>query len=479
MEDACDGQAPTARTLPQGSPASPIFSAAPTPGSLPRRGYADDSKLAACGPCPERNVEILAEECRSVASWYELNGLALEWPKSEPRHLTRKRICGNPAVRLPPGCSSPTLGAKPHEEFLQWLGVRLDKKLSFKRHVQACATKATKTAQALRLLAGCARGAPAHLLRRATLACVTAEAWWMPGQARGQKTLADMVDRPLRTALRATLPVWRTFPNRLLHHSAGVPLAHLLLNDISRRTAIRMASLVSQHVLRRALRAARIDDPRQPHRLTRLACNTPANIERSRTPRGRFGIPRPLAPCPALDSRVPREERTPRFASWMAQKNPRDVWVFTDGSKQADGRTGGGWIAYCMGRVVTRGRAAYNPHTEVYDAEARALLAGVKATMELPIAARANELWAAGAARAWHSSSTRGGHAHAPSPSPPRPPSRARTPTSYGCLATRAYPGTRQRTGWRTRVRPSPPLPRTPPRTRAAGGGPGRHETRT
>jgi ribonuclease HI len=51
--------------------------------------------------------------------------------------------------------------------------------------------------------------------------------------------------------------------------------------------------------------------------------------------------------------------------------------LYTDGSKLEDGRTGSGWVAYCVGNRVVRkvasGRCHLGSHAEVYDAELHAI----------------------------------------------------------------------------------------------------------
>lgn len=68
---------------------------------------------------------------------------------------------------------------------LRWLGVYFDRKLSFKNHARILSAKAMQVANGLRSLGNTARGAPAHLLRQAVIACIlpvqyyALEAWWL------------------------------------------------------------------------------------------------------------------------------------------------------------------------------------------------------------------------------------------------------------------------------------------------------------
>ena len=303
----------------------PLFAGTPAPGAQRRVGYADDGRLTARSPCLRSNAIALTLELEAVFDWCTENAVALDLQKSGLLHFCRKRTDENPAVRLPQP-SGGDLQPTPITGSLRWLGVLFDRKLSFKPHVERRAGKALKAAQALRLLSGCARGAPPPLMRTAVTACVipaalfAAEAWWPPPNSptRRAKGLATKVDLIIRAALRAVLPVYRTTPIHMLHHAAGIPPAELLLDHASRRAAIRLTRLDPAHPLRRAARA------RQATRVKRLADLPPFEPERVN----------PLTPAaPALPppgdynppAGAPKQEQATVFNAWQARRHPRDL----------------------------------------------------------------------------------------------------------------------------------------------------------
>ncbi|KAI1008087.1 hypothetical protein K3495_g139 [Podosphaera aphanis] len=82
--------------------------------------------------------------------------------------------------------------------------------------------------------------------------------WW-PGLKRPTKHgdvalptagLYNLIDRPVRVALRAALPVWGTTPNVILHREGGIPPARILLKSSCLRLAARINSLDTHHPLR-------------------------------------------------------------------------------------------------------------------------------------------------------------------------------------------------------------------------------------
>ena len=257
------------------------------------------------------------------------------------------------------------------------------------------AEKAKRAAGALRLLAGFAKGAPPNLMRQAVTACVVpvalfaAEAWWPPPNAptRRAKGLALKVDLALRVALRAALPVYRTTPIYLLHHAAGLPPAEILLDHVSRRAAIRLSRLDPAHPSRRGARASR------PSRLQQIATLPPFRPERvNPLALGAAEIPAPSGYIPTPGA--PKAQQAEDFLAWKAQQHPRDMWVYSDGSKLSDGRAGGGWAVVCLDRIIASGSESYGPYVEVYDAEVRALCSGLEAASECAAAPQANSLWA-------------------------------------------------------------------------------------
>ncbi|KAI1002900.1 hypothetical protein K3495_g5303 [Podosphaera aphanis] len=108
------------------------------------------------------------------------------------------------------------------------------------------------------------RGAAPGLLVAAVDSCVVpvvtfaAEVCW-PGSKRPTKRgdvtpptvyLCNLIDKAVRVALRAALPVLRTTPNVILHREGGIPPANILLEGSRLRLAARISSLETHHPLR-------------------------------------------------------------------------------------------------------------------------------------------------------------------------------------------------------------------------------------
>jgi ribonuclease HI len=82
----------------------------------------------------------------------------------------------------------------------------------------------------------------------------------------------------------------------------------------------------------------------------------------------------PSAPSPHPDKET---DPTGIHNRWITTLPDLTMLLYTDGSKFEDGRTGSGWVAYCVGdraaRRVASGRCHLGSRAEVYDAELHAI----------------------------------------------------------------------------------------------------------
>ena len=403
LDGIADAPAGLAGSLPQGSPVSPILFqlfmeplfSTHTVGAQSRVGYADDGRLTAVGPGPEQNCTVLERELQDVATWCQGNGISLDYAKTDLIHFTRKRRSTNPGLTLP-ATASPLreIAGTPDDGTLRWLGVLFDRKLSFRPHALAVFQKARTAACALQMLGGCRRGAPASSMRQAVTAGVipimtfAAAAWW-PLQSRAAKGLATRADAVLSRALRAALPVYRTTPIPLLHHAAGVPPAQQLFRTAQYRAAARLVRLDPRHPVRLRNRPSVRRDRTRMSALHDLLPATPEVQDALARPRW-FQPPERDAWPAVGETRV---DQAASFRTWEASQNPRDFWLFTDGSRLTDGRTGAGWVLRHNNRTIASRRIPCGITREVLDAEAVALQDGLSATLDNPSSRAAYNLW--------------------------------------------------------------------------------------
>ena len=397
--------------LPQGSPISPIlFMLYVSPlllmGNTSRRfGYADDLGMLHTSPSLEENAEALTNALNDALEWGTSEGITFEASKSELIHFSRRKSDKN---NSPKTVTSTSIIKEIANKPLRWLGVLFDRKLTFKWHVQAQAAKALKVSKALVSLGNTVRGVPPKLLQKAVIACVlpvayfAAETWW-PGRTRtkGSTTVSNRVDSHLtllskvvRTAARAILPVYRTTPIAVLHRESGLPPPEISLNAITFRAAARLRRLDPRHPL--LTRSARVRERRQPtSRFARQVLKMPAAEQTNPL----SVIPWKIADRASASQRIgapngaSKEHCAKVFRDFLRDIPPYDIIVYSDGSKLEEGGTGAGFVAYQFGLQILRQAIPLGNTQEVYDAEARAALAGLEGVLQLDSTRFATNLW--------------------------------------------------------------------------------------
>lgn len=409
LDGTVSASSPAPGSLPQGSPispvlfqlfAAPIFSINRTKGARHRYGYADDGCLGATAKTPSENGVILQQELQAIYDWSLREHLPLDFAKLRLMHFTRSTKADNPAITISTANGPLTIPAISTCGTLTYLGVRLDRKLSFRPHVSHVTSKARKAASALRMLSGCFRGASPALLRRAVTACIIpvmtygSTIWWpfKDGPVRRAIGLVKKMDVVQNIALRSALPVFRTTPIPLLQCAAGIPPIALTLDDLNRRFAIRLSRLDPDHPLKKRIRFRRSSE----HTATSLCLFhtlLPAELEPS-NPLAQPPWRAPLSPAACPSRTGNRSEQANHFLQWQTTTSPRDLWVYSDGSKLADGRSGAGWTVQILGREVASGSAPLGVHQEVFDAEAYALRRGLEAASAVSCAPHAAALYA-------------------------------------------------------------------------------------
>lgn len=223
---------------PQGSPVSPLlfllYMAEPMKsGNVRARfGYADDIRILGIGRATSESVSDAQREVDNLMDWARNNAVSFDTQKPEVIQFSTRRQQSLACIQVN-GCSIELA------EQIRWLGIYLDPKLNFKYHVATWCSKALKIANHLRRLNQVKRGAGPRALITVVEACVVsvatygADVWW-PGMTRPTRKgtsipqtthLCGLIDKVIRLALRAALPVWKTTPDVVLHREGGIPPA--------------------------------------------------------------------------------------------------------------------------------------------------------------------------------------------------------------------------------------------------------------
>jgi ribonuclease HI len=402
-QDITTPSSPLQCGLPQGSPVSPVLFLLYTEPiyrlgkAQSRFGYADDTAILCIGDSLDATAAEATQRIDELVDWGAANGVSFDPAKTEVMHFSRKRT----AKDSPPVMHGDMV--KRPEAAIRWLGIWLDRTLSFKTHVEKWTAKAQAVARHLRSLTNTKHGPRSSLVRQAVRACVEpvllfgAEAWY-PGLTRPSwwrssrevstkiKSLIKKMSKCLKQSMRAVLPVWRTTPIAALHRESGIPPVVQLLEASRLRFAARLKSLDAAHPLASRTRTA---IPPAIIRLIKRKYQQAPAAPRTRLRRADELLPsckRPvlLQHCPSKQEPLQtasKEDTAADFRDWLQEVPPLTLVVYSDGSKTDEGAAGYGFVVHQDGQQIARGCGRLGP-AEVFDAEATGALEGLKAALE-------------------------------------------------------------------------------------------------
>ncbi|KID83792.1 reverse transcriptase [Metarhizium guizhouense ARSEF 977] len=392
--------------LPQGSPVSPILFLLYTEpiyrlgNPEGRFGYADDTAILCTGQSLEETSRTASEYLQELVNWGAANGISFDPEKTEVMHFSLRRRETELPVRHGDVEKQP-------EAAMRWLGLWLDRKLTFKTHVEKWTAKAQAVAQHLRSLGNTRRGALPSAVQRAVRACVEpillfgVEAWypgttsprWRRPSKEGPSRIQQLVrkmSKALKQAIRAILPIWKTTPIAVLHRESGIPPVHQLLEARRLRFSDRIKSLDHAHPL--AKRTTEIA-PRPIIKCIKLKYQLPPKAFPTRlrgTNKLLVNCQRPVLVPRKYSSEIQqplqtasKEESAKDFDRWLRTIPPLSLIVYSDGSLPSSGAAGYGYAVHQSGRSVCQGAGRLGP-AEVFDAEAKGALEGLKAALRLP-----------------------------------------------------------------------------------------------
>ncbi|RAL64745.1 hypothetical protein DID88_001776 [Monilinia fructigena] len=300
--------------------------------------------------------------------WGAENKVAFAPEKLEMIHLSRKRNTNAPSIRVSPELTiTPVTAVGDEQPALRWLGVWIDRKLSFKRHVAERSTKALKVARHIKGLAGVSP--PYYMGRRSGTAAGGSLARRM-GYNRNRLVstrlgpLIEKTNKVMVLAARGVLPAWRTAPTASVLRDAGLPSGSTALEHARIRFALRLRTLDAAHPTGAP---ARNPDPTLAAR-NETALRGYAHPARSQA------------------KGSTKEAAAEQFNTWWSQLSDNTITVFSDGSEQyKDGAklVGYGYAIYRGQSLVRTGSGAINSISHVFDAEAIGALKGLQCALEI------------------------------------------------------------------------------------------------
>jgi ribonuclease HI len=391
--DACNEEPqPFNCGLPQGSPVSPVLfliyanaalERSSRAGNVTDTSYVDDVSIVASRTRPDEVVKALqARTDEQIARASHLK-LSLAPGKSE-------LILGLPATskfrnhpeKIPPAqrltaelmVDGRVIAPTPT---VKYLGVTIDDAQGFRAHAAKAASRGLQALGSMWFLRGNSWSIPAYVAHHLIFAAVIPQLFWAsPVWWNSKSNVLEPIRMTYNAAARwiTGLPM-STSTVKLLTVAQLPPLA-AYLDYLTLRYAIRLRFLPADHVLAPNPAyfgtAPRADYPSRLRMSTLIYALAPGGAIEERY----YQIDGAISSVP---SPHPDKETDPIgiHCKWIATLPDLTMLLYTDGSKFEDGRTGSGWVAYCVGnrvaRTVASGRCHLGSRAEVYDAELHAI----------------------------------------------------------------------------------------------------------
>ena len=206
--------------LPQGSVLAPVLFniyTADLPNTESQKfTYADDISLAIQANSHEQVSDTLTKDLKELAEYFKKWHLKLSEQKTVTSaiHLNNKLAHKKLDVKL----GDRTLA---HDDNPTYLGVTLDRSLTYRQHLAKAKKKVNSRVCLLRKVAGTRWGANAHTLRTTAIATVYAPAEYC-SSVWAASANTDLVDTQLNSAMRVVSGTLKSTPTNLLPVLSGI-----------------------------------------------------------------------------------------------------------------------------------------------------------------------------------------------------------------------------------------------------------------
>lgn len=259
--------------IPQGSPISPILfliyirnlftTIKAKHSNIQMPSFIDDVAVYVNNKTAEQNCNQLSQITQEIFIWADQNNMQFDDAKSELIHFEKVKKHSRNSIILP---NHTELKPQTH---VKWLGIWLDKKLNFKKHIETRMQKATNALHAISTLMRLEWGISAAAARQLYLTCILSiaeygsEIWF-----ESQKNHSDLYQKLQNKALRKILGVFKTSPVQLMEIEADIMPAKIRLMQKNQKYALRIMQLGQQNPISQRLPENFTENHQQIERLS-------------------------------------------------------------------------------------------------------------------------------------------------------------------------------------------------------------------
>lgn len=325
------------------------------------QAYADDLVIVIRGKSEGRLSETLQEIIDTILAWCEREDMTINPHKITVVPFTRKRKLDH---LIPLNLRGVVV---PFANEVKYLGITLDKRLTWNSHLKRIKQKASYSLWTCRRICGRSWGVGPkqiywlYIMVIRPMVTYGSVVWWEKGQQRSAQTKLNGLQRQ---ACLAITGAFRTTPTAAMELLLGIPPLHIFLEREALKTTYRMYHTNGYQV----------DGKR--------------NAEGSKllefvTAHGVLGMPTDLMPKTHTTSALPYTVAFPKREEWEQNESAlqkADLCLFTDGSKTDSGVGAGVYGA----NPKTRLSIGLGNKATIFQAEVHAIEMGVRRLQNRP-----------------------------------------------------------------------------------------------
>ena len=207
--------------------------------------FIDDIQISVSSKNIENNCKTLTEIAKIAFSWADANAVQFDDSKSELIYFESKKIMSTNSITLPNGT------ILKFQNMIKWLKIWIDRKLTFKTHIEKRLTFAIRIFHSISRLQNFEWNLVFMITRQLYQTCITAisdydfEIWW-----NDQKSYAEKFQKLQNLKLRKILETFKTSLISVMKIEINIQSIKIRLNQKNQKLVLRIMKLNQRHFIR-------------------------------------------------------------------------------------------------------------------------------------------------------------------------------------------------------------------------------------